>query len=85
MRTGHADQNLAVIRHLALNLLKRERGAEVGIKAKRKKSRLGLRVPAQSPITMKCDCLGTPTLERCKKPAPAGSKGTLIRTLGRVW
>ena len=37
-RTGHADQNLAVMRHLALNLLKQERSAKVGIKAKRKKA-----------------------------------------------
>ena len=36
MRTGHADQNLPVIRHLALNLLKQERSAKVRIKAKRK-------------------------------------------------
>ena len=41
VRTGHADQNLAVIRHLALNLLKRERSAKVGIKAKRKKKPAG--------------------------------------------
>ena len=38
VRTGHADQNLAVIRHLALNLLKQERSDKVGIKAKRKKA-----------------------------------------------
>ncbi len=38
VRTGHADQNLAVMRHLALNLLKQERSAKVGIKAKRKKA-----------------------------------------------
>ena len=37
VRTGSADQNLAVVRHLALNLLKRERSAKVGIQAKRKK------------------------------------------------
>ena len=38
VRTGHADQNLAVIRHLALNLLKQERTTKVGIKAERKKA-----------------------------------------------
>ena len=38
VRTGRADQSLAVIRHLALNLLKQERSAKVGIKAKRKKA-----------------------------------------------
>ena len=58
MRTGNADQNLAVIRHLALNLLKQEHSPKVGIQAKRKKSRMGLRLPAQSPITMKCNYPG---------------------------
>ena len=38
VRTGHADPNLAVARHCALNLLKQERTAKVGIKAKRKKA-----------------------------------------------
>ena len=38
VRTGHADQNLAVIRHLALNLLKQETSTKIGIKAKRKKA-----------------------------------------------
>ena len=38
VRTGPADQNLAVVRHLTLNLLKQERTAKVGIKAKRKKA-----------------------------------------------
>ena len=38
VRTGHADRNLAVIRHWALNLLKQERTTKVGIKAKRKKA-----------------------------------------------
>ena len=38
VRTGHADQNLAVIRHLVLNLLKQETSAKIGIKAKRKKA-----------------------------------------------
>ena len=38
VRTGHVDQNLAVTRHLALNLLKQEQSVKVGIKAKRKKA-----------------------------------------------
>ena len=38
VRTGHADPNLAVARHCALNPLKQERTAKVGIKAKRKKA-----------------------------------------------
>ncbi len=37
-RTGHSDQNLAILRRLALNLLKQEESAKVGIKAKRKKA-----------------------------------------------
>jgi predicted transposase YbfD/YdcC len=35
VRHGNADQNLAVIRHMALNLLKQEKTAKGGIKAKR--------------------------------------------------
>jgi len=35
VRCGHAAENFAVIRHLALTLLKREPTAKVGIKAKR--------------------------------------------------
>ena len=38
VRTGHADQNLAVARHWALNLLKQELTSKIGIKAKRKKA-----------------------------------------------
>ncbi|RMG93590.1 MAG: ISAs1 family transposase [Chloroflexi bacterium] len=35
VRQGNAPQNLAVLRHMALNLLKREKTAKGGIKAKR--------------------------------------------------
>jgi len=38
VRVGHADQNLAVLRRLALNLLHEERTLKVGIKAKRLKA-----------------------------------------------
>jgi predicted transposase YbfD/YdcC len=35
VRQGNADQNLAILRHIALNLLKQEKTAKGGIKAKR--------------------------------------------------
>lgn len=37
IRQGHSAENMAVLRHIALSLLKQERSAKVGIKAKRLK------------------------------------------------
>lgn len=38
VRQGHADQNLAIVRRLALNLLRQDTTAKMGVKAKRLKA-----------------------------------------------
>lgn len=38
IRKGNAAENLAIVRHIALNLLKAEKTAKVGIKIKRSKA-----------------------------------------------
>lgn len=38
VRAGHAPQNLGMLRHIALNLLKKEQTSKGGIKAKRKRA-----------------------------------------------
>lgn len=38
VRSGNAAQNFAVLRHIALNLLKQEKTAKCGVKARRKKA-----------------------------------------------
>ena len=38
VRKGHADENFAIVRHIALNKLKNEKSCKRGVKAKRKKA-----------------------------------------------
>lgn len=38
MRKDNAPENLAVVRHIALNLLTQEKSLKVGVKAKRKRA-----------------------------------------------
>jgi predicted transposase YbfD/YdcC len=56
VRQGHAPQNLAVVRHLALNLLKMEQTSKGGVKARRKRAGWDedylLKVLSQ----LRCDC-----------------------------
>ena len=41
VRLGHADENLAVLRHISLNLLRQEHSSRVGVHTKRRTGWMG--------------------------------------------
>lgn len=65
VRRGGAAQNLAVLRRLALNLLRRERSATVGIKANRLKAGWDERYLLRILAPLRCDCPGQPPPASC--------------------
>jgi hypothetical protein len=38
VRSGHAAENMAILRHIAINLLKKEKSVKLGVKNKRLKA-----------------------------------------------
>lgn len=57
MRAGHAAHNLAVLCHIALTLLRQERNARIGIKAKRLKVGWDRRyIPKVLAASCRCNC-----------------------------
>ena len=52
VRSGNAAENLAVIRHLALNLLKQDQTSNASIRAKRKRAGLGQRLSARGHLSV---------------------------------
>ena len=56
MRKDHSPQNMATLRQIAHNQLKRETSLKVGIQGQAPASRLERRLPAKSPPQLKRDC-----------------------------
>ena len=56
VRTGNAPQNLAVLRHMALNLLKQETTSKGGIKARRKRAGWDNVYLIKVLSQLRCDC-----------------------------
>ncbi len=56
VRVGHAAQNLAILRRFALNLLRQETTARLGIKAKRLKAGWSETLPPPGSGCLRCDC-----------------------------
>ena len=55
-RKGHSATNLAVIRHIALNLIKQEKTTKVGVKTKRAKAGWDNRYLLKILALIKPDC-----------------------------
>ena len=70
VREGHSAQNFAILRHIALNLLRQDRTAKLGIKAKRLKAgwdETYLRRILGQHQSIRCDCPAFPSrMDRCR-------------------
>ena len=58
IRQGHAQHNLAILRRLALNLLRREKNAKIGMAAKRQRAGWKTDYLLKSSLPIRCVCPG---------------------------
>ena len=89
IRQVHAQHNLAVLRHMAFNLLRRENSAQIGISAKRK--RAGWKTGYLPKILSQQDATTLTPLPVCLDPSnlrpynPLVTKFTCFSPGGRVY
>jgi hypothetical protein len=67
VRQGEATQNLAVLRQVALNLLRQVPTATVGVKAKRLQAGWDEQYLRTVPAVLRCDCPGTGGANDCNR------------------